>query len=165
MSNSDITLSPVGVVRHAQGGFVLEIEPAFCPALAGLEGFSHLNVIWWSHFLDNKENRGILQCDRPYRNAPARLGIFATRSPMRPNPLCLSVAPVIHVDTEAGRILVAYIDAEDATPILDIKPYHPCADRVRDVNVPDWCRHWPTWFEDSADFDWEKEMIYPEQVS
>jgi tRNA-Thr(GGU) m(6)t(6)A37 methyltransferase TsaA len=165
MSSRDIVLSSVGFVRHGQDGFVLEIDSAFRPALVGLEGFSHLNVIWWSHHLDNKESRGILQCDQPYQNAPARLGIFATRSPMRPNPLCLSVAPVIDMDIEAGRIFVAYIDAEDETPILDIKPYHPCADRVRDVGVPEWCRHWPVWFEDSGDFDWEKEMTCSQEVS
>jgi tRNA (Thr-GGU) A37 N-methylase len=48
---------------------------------------------------------------------------------------------------------------EDGTPILDLKPYQPAADRIRDVTVPAWCAHWPQWYEDSAIFDWEGEFV------
>ena len=66
---------------------------------------------------------------------------------------------VLHIDYERGVIHIPYIDAEDGTPILDIKPYHPCSDRVRDVTVPEWCGHWPKWYEDSASFDWAAEFV------
>lgn len=159
MTGSRITISPVGYVRLGADGFTLAIEPPYRAALAGLAGFSHINVLWWSHLLDQPQYRQIVECDQPYRNSPARLGIFATRSPLRPNPILLSVAPVLRVDVESGRVALGYIDAEDGTPVLDVKPYHPCSDRVRDAHVPDWCKHWPQWFEDSAEFDWQAEFV------
>jgi tRNA-Thr(GGU) m(6)t(6)A37 methyltransferase TsaA len=159
MKNSDIKLSPVGTVRAGQAGSTLEIAPEYRAALTGLAGFSHVNVIWWAHFLDQPMYREILVCDQPYRNAPAQLGIFATRSPVRPNPLCVSVASIIAIDEQNGRIDIASIDAEDGTPILDIKPYHPCEDRLRDFTVPQWCANWPQWHEDSEAFDWEAEFV------
>jgi tRNA (adenine37-N6)-methyltransferase len=159
MSSRDFTLSPVGYVRVNEAGFALVIDPQYRAALCGVEGFSHVNVLWWFHLLDEPVYRTITHCEQPYRNAPPQLGIFATRSPVRPNPLGLSVAQVLHVDQKGGMLHVAYLDAEDGTPILDIKPYHPSVDRVRDVNVPAWCAHWPEWYEDSASFDWCAEFI------
>ncbi len=154
MSTGAITMSPVGFVRAGAEGFIVEIAPPYRAALDGLAGFSHINVLWWSHLL---EGAGLssLVAEAPYRSAPAQLGIFATRSPLRPNSICLSTAPLIDVDVEAGIIVLGYIDAEDGTPVLDIKPYHPCSDRVREAGVPAWCRDWPQWYEDSATFDWE----------
>lgn len=159
MENCDITMSPVGYVRVSNAGFELAIEPQYRAALVGLEGFSHINVIWWSHFLAADHYRSITECEQPYKNAPTRLGLFATRSPLRPNPICVSVSPVIHIDAQRGILSVAYIDAEDGTPILDIKPYQPSCDRVRDPALPDWCTSWPQWFEDSAEFDWDAIFI------
>ena len=78
---------------------------------------------------------------KPYTKGPETIGIFATRSPARPNPIALSVAPVIDIDIAPGIIRVAYIDADDATPVLDIKPYFPATERVRDVSVPAWSSH------------------------
>ncbi len=53
------------------------------------------------------------------------MGVFATRSPQRPNPIALSVAQVLRIDQEAGRIWIAYSDAEPGTPVLDLKPLYP----------------------------------------
>jgi tRNA-Thr(GGU) m(6)t(6)A37 methyltransferase TsaA len=159
MAQTDCVLSPLGYVRSGEEGFILEIKPEFRDALTGLQGFSHINVIWWSHFLDTPQNRKMLTCEKPYVKAPDCLGIFATRSPQRPNPICMTVAHVIHVQESAGRIVVTYLDAEDGTPILDIKPYLPCTDRVRDVSTPQWNAHWPDCYEDSARFDWGSEFV------
>ncbi|MCG8515368.1 MAG: TrmO family methyltransferase, partial [Halanaerobiales bacterium] len=104
------------------------------------------------------KDRQVLQCEQPYQKAPASVGIFATRSPLRPNPIALTIVPIINI-AEDGKIYLPYIDAEDGSPIIDLKPYHPATDRVRDLEVPDWCRHWPQWYEDSASFDWEAELI------
>lgn len=159
MSEKEYTLSPIGQVKAGPDGFALEIAPEYRPALAGLDGFSHVQVLWWSHYLDRPEHRSVLEAEQPYRNAPDRLGIFATRSPLRPNPICLSVAPVLNVDVEQGLVIVPWIDAEHGTPVVDIKPYHPSSDRIRDVRMPAWCAHWPQWYEESATFDWEAEFI------
>lgn len=160
MQTRQLTLTPIGHVTTDKEGFVLEIERPLRPALAGLRGFSHLDVLWWCNHVDTPECRRILECDKPYRNGPARLGIFATRSPVRPNPIALTAVPVLDLDEEHGRIRVAFIDALDGSPILDLKPYHPATDRVRRVSVPAWCGHWPEWYEDSASFDWQSELVH-----
>jgi tRNA (adenine37-N6)-methyltransferase len=159
MAQIDCVLLPLGYIRSEKEGFTLEIKPEFRNALTGLQGFSHINVIWWSHLVDNPETRKVLTCEKPYIKSPDRLGIFATRSPVRPNPICLSVSQVLDIDEANGRIVVAYLDAEDGTPILDIKPYLPCTDRVREVTTPSWNTHWPAWYEDSAAFDWADEFV------
>src|SRR5690554_969082 len=105
-----------------------------------------------SSLTDEEDYRGRLECEKPYRDAPEKVGIFATRSPIRPNPILLTVVNIITIVNE--RIYVAFIDAEEGTPVIDIKPYHPATDRVKDLEVPKWCSHWPKWYEDSADFDW-----------
>lgn len=159
MAQIDCVLSPLGYIRSGNEGFILAIKPEFREALTGLVGFSHVNVVWWSHLVDNPEARKVLTCEKPYIKSPDRLGIFATRSPVRPNPICLSVSQVLDIDEANGRIVVAYLDAEDGTPILDIKPYLPCTDRVRDVTTPSWNAHWPAWYEDSGIFDWAGEFV------
>jgi len=150
---------PVGYVRNRDYQFMLEISKEYIPALLELDSFSHINVIWWAHLLDDAHSREIVDADQPYQNAPAKMGIFATRSPLRPNPIALSVTPIIKIDHQHGIIHIPYIDAEDGTPIIDIKPYHPSSDRIRDVSVPRWCSHWPKWYEDSAEFDWAAEFV------
>jgi tRNA (Thr-GGU) A37 N-methylase len=116
-------------------------------------------VLWWCHLADNEDTRRVTECDKPYKKAPEKVGIFATRSQARPNPIALTVVPVISIDHKTGTISVPFIDAEDNTPIIDIKPYHPATDRVKTVSVPKWCDHWPKWYEDSAEFDWEAEFV------
>jgi tRNA (Thr-GGU) A37 N-methylase len=78
---------------------------------------------------------------------------------MRPNPICITATSVLHVYMDNGPIIIPWLDAENDTPILDIKPYHPSSDRVWDVQMPAWCQHWPGSLEESADFDWEAEFV------
>jgi tRNA (adenine37-N6)-methyltransferase len=158
--NKQYVLRPIGHVETKNGGFSVIVDKEFTSALSGLQGFSHLQVLCWGHLFDEDEYRQVLETDKPYKKAPDKLGIFATRSPLRPNPVLVSVVPVIHLDMENGIIRVPYIDAEDETPVIDIKPYHPSSDRIREVNVPEWCRHWPQWYEDSATFSWQDEFLF-----
>jgi len=154
MSDRSLELHPIGTISADEEGFTLDVDEPFRDALTGIEGFSHLNVLWWCHLLDKPEYRAITISERPYRDAPDRLGIFATRSPLRPNPIALTPVPIISVDVEHGIVRVPFIDAEPGSPILDIKPYHPAVDRIRDTTTPEWCAGWPQWYEDSATFDW-----------
>lgn len=88
------------------------------------------------------------------------MGIFATRSPVRPNPVALTAVQVIRIDHKEGIIQIAWIDANDGTPVIDIKPYTPSADRIETPGVPEWCSHWPKSSEQSEYFNWENEFKF-----
>ncbi len=157
---SNFQVNPIGKISVKEGGMFIELEPKYIPALQALEGFSHLNIIWWFSDFDNEETRSILEAPQPYKKAPAVMGIFATRSPIRPNPIALSTVQVLHINDEKGIIHIPYIDANDGTPVLDIKPYTPSLDRVKNPRVPEWCSHWPMSIEESANFAWEDEFNF-----
>lgn len=153
MSSSAYHVEPIGYVS-ATGRYALVIDEAYRPALAELEGFSHITILWWCHQLDDPLFREMTIAERPYKHGPAAVGIFATRSPARPNPIALTVAQLLTVGIENGIVELGFIDADDGTPVLDIKPYLPAVDRVRTTRSPEWCADWPNWLEDSATFDW-----------
>jgi len=131
------TIYPVGHIRKADERTYVEISGKYEDALLGLEGFSHVYVIWWFHKNDTPEKRRILRV-HPRGNADNPLtGVFATRSPVRPNLIALSICKVLSV--EGRRIYVEKIDAFDGTPIVDLKPYVP-GDRIADARFPDWVK-------------------------
>lgn len=154
MAQTTFTLTPIGRVVVGQAGFSIVIDETYRAGLRGLDGFSHLNILYWCHHLDAPEYREMVTVNKPYKRGPDHIGVFATRSPARPNPIALTAAQLLGIDHEAGVITVAYIDADPETPVLDLKAYFPAVDRVRDTFVPDWCTDWPAWYEDSATFDW-----------
>ena len=118
-----------GLVEQLRAVVVLEPPYRAAEALRGIEGFSHLWLIW--EFSENRD-RGWSPTVRPPRlGGNRRLGVFATRSPFRPNPIGLSCVGLegVEWDTVQGPVLrVSGADLVDGTPILDIKPYIPCAD-------------------------------------
>ena len=103
----------LGVKHEAEG--VLNILPEFEPGLADIEGFSHLFVIW---LFDRTTGFDLTACP-PSDNRIH--GVFATRSPRRPNPVGLTVVQLLGRDH--ARLRVRGVDMMDGTPILDIKPY------------------------------------------
>jgi tRNA-Thr(GGU) m(6)t(6)A37 methyltransferase TsaA len=106
----------LGAKHDAEG--ILEILPQFEPGLTDIEGFSHLIVLWLFDRL-TEENRLELIGKPPADNRPH--GVFATRSPRRPNPIGFTVVELLRRD---GRNLhVRGIDMLDGTPLLDLKPY------------------------------------------
>jgi tRNA (adenine37-N6)-methyltransferase len=105
--------------KHEVNG-VLRIQPEFEPGLADIEGFSHLIVIWEFDRSPQIELRGNdLVGTPPSDNRPH--GVFATRSPRRPNPIGLTTVELLR--REGGELFVRGVDMLDGTPILDIKPY------------------------------------------
>ncbi|MEJ2055598.1 MAG: TrmO family methyltransferase [Calditrichaceae bacterium] len=154
-----IDIRPIGYVRIENGLFLIKLEKPFIPALTNIAGFSHLQVVWWGHLHATPETRSILTGEKPYKTGPDKIGIFATRSCTRPNPVLITNVLAQKIDYDKGIIYTPYIDAEDGTPVLDIKPYHK-SERVRDCNVPDWCSHWPEWDEEAAEFDWQGEFNF-----
>ena len=111
--------------------------PAFrdCDAVRGLEGFSHIWLLW-QFSAAVREGETFSPTVRPPRlGGNTRLGVFATRSPFRPNRIGLTVVRLIRMEEENGRItlVVSGADLMDGTPIVDIKPYLPYVDSVPDA--------------------------------
>ncbi len=139
---SNYFLSSLGSIGKPDSrGFPIKVYNEYKEALTGLEGFSWINIIWWADKLDNNEERQTITAEKPYTNGPEKLGIFATRSPSRPNPVMITACMVAEINLEEGIIYTPYIDAEPGSPLLDIKPYHGCTDRAADWEVPDWCKN------------------------
>lgn len=156
---NQIQIKPIGKVRIENGVFSIQIDKEFLPALTNIEGFSHLQVVWWGHLFDGEQYRTHLVSEKPYKKGPGKIGVFATRSPVRPNPILITTIDVIRIDYEKGILYTSYIDAENDSIILDIKPYQIC-ERVKNCTVPQWCEHWPKWHEESETFDWESEFNF-----
>lgn len=155
-----LTVKQIGTAHADEHGFWIELNPEYREAMTGLEGFEYLNIFWWFDRCDNPQSRSVLTEKQPYSKGPALLGAFATRSPERPNPIALTCAQVTYLELEKGIIGLAYFDALDHSPILDIKPYTPSLDRVEHPGVPDWCAHWPKNVETSGEFDWSAEFNF-----
>ena len=147
MNEFDMTLVPVGFVRngvaetprpeHDWKGVVSEIaiEPAWAEGLEGLENYSHVIVIFWAHKATDKSRMALRV---RYRGDPSlpEVGVFASRSLFRPNPLGMKVARLLE---RKGNVLrLEGLDALDGTPVLDIKPFIPRNDAPAGASVPDW---------------------------
>ena len=128
-----------GIAASTRGVITFQPEYAINDAVRGLEGFSHLWLIWQfedtegkgAHRTEGEGERGWSPTVRPPRlGGKKRLGVFATRSPYRPNAIGLSSVELERVElTDDGpRLHVLGADLRDGTPILDIKPYLPYTD-------------------------------------
>ena len=118
-----------GLVPQLRARIVFEPEFRIPEAVRGLEGFSHIWLIW--QFSQSVREKWSPTVRPPRLGGNARLGVFATRSPFRPNPLGLSSVALerVELDGALGPVLhVAGADLLDGTPIYDIKPYAPYAD-------------------------------------
>ena len=146
-----MTLDPIGIVRSCFGGkFGVPRQPGLCPsawgelvfheayrspeAIRGLEGFSHLWLIFGFH---ETLAQGWKPTVRPPRlGGNQRVGVFASRSTFRPNGLGLSLVRLEGIDTAAGSapvLLLGGVDLLDGTPVFDIKPYLPYAEAMPDA--------------------------------
>lgn len=131
--------------------YKIVIDKEYIKGLKGLSEFKYINVLFYFHEIENTVE--LIEI-KPYKKGPEKLGVFATRTPNRPNKIGQETVYIIDIDEEKGIIEIPYIDAFDGTPILDIKPYTPSIDRVEHVEVPAWCKNWPDCYEKSGDFDW-----------
>lgn len=101
-------------------------------ALDGIEDYSHINVIFWMDQVKTCEIK-----HRPQGNIEVPVvGIFACRCPVRPNPIGITTVKIL--ERRDNKIRVKGLDVIDNTPIIDIKPYTPQYDKVKDVKVPNW---------------------------
>ena len=141
----DMTLKAIGFVRNEIKQPIREgwekvvsevvVDESWTEALEGLEKFSHIIVIYWMHHL---ETTGALPC-KVYpmgRRELPLVGLFATRSPNRPNPL--GKATVRLLERQENVLKVEGLDAIDGTPVIDVKPYIPGYDSVADAKTAPW---------------------------
>lgn len=106
----------------------VDLDPRYAEGLEGIELMSHLILLYW---LDQSERNLIVQAPS---HAPKPRGVFALRSPVRPNPIGLSVVELVSV---SGTVLtIRNIDCVDGTPLLDIKPYFSSTDSVPQARRP-----------------------------
>jgi len=125
-----------GEVRHSRDRWTEDVS-SICLSrryrrlLGGLEGYSHVLVLFWIH----RAREWKMPRDH---NKPRHVKVFATRMPVRPNPIGVSAVELVSFSTETGEMTVRGLDAVDGTPILDIKPYIPNFDSVPQAGVPQW---------------------------
>lgn len=110
--------------RERNATATLVLDPAYREGLSGLEGCSHIHILTWLHHAPRN-----LIVQKP-RHAPEAKGVFAIRSPARPNPIGLHMAKIVRLDPTTGTIELDAIDVLDDTPVLDIKPWFPSVDAI-----------------------------------
>jgi tRNA (adenine37-N6)-methyltransferase len=129
MGEDQFTIRSIGSVHKAKGRTTLVLKKEVLPALKGLNGFSHVWVMWWLNLSDKPEKRSTVQV-HPRGNIKNPLtGVFACRAPVRPNPIALSLCRILSV--EKNVVEIEKIDAFVDTSILDLKPYIPKYDSAK----------------------------------
>lgn len=140
-----ITMQPIGVVRNGvrqprplgweRVRSNIIIRPELAPALDGLEGYSHIIVVFWMHQVPADAGTAMQVCPRGDPRYPLQ-GVLAIRTQNRPNPIGVAVVPLV---ARRGNVLrVRGLDAIDGTPVLDVKPYIPHYDSIANARVPKW---------------------------
>jgi tRNA-Thr(GGU) m(6)t(6)A37 methyltransferase TsaA len=131
----------IGKVETADELSKIRIFPEFCEGLRGINEFSHVIILYWFHLRNNEEERRVLKVVPKRHLGAPQVGVFASRSPSRPNPMGFCVAELAKI--ENCTLIVRGLDAFEGSPILDIKPYMPRADSVPNARVPEWTLHGP----------------------
>lgn len=108
----------------------IEIDAPYRPGLSGIDGYSHLVLLSW---FDRARRNLIVQ--KP-QHAPEPKGVFALRSPVRPNPVGIHVVRLLDLDEQAGLLRIDAIDLLDGTPVIDLKPYFASIDAFPDATRP-----------------------------
>ncbi len=138
----DINLKPIGVAKNSEkesrfgsfSGVVSEIivDDKFTDALNSIEDYSHVIIVYW---MDKVKSYVITHRPQGNPDVPV-VGIFACRCPPRPNPIAITTVEL--VERKGNKIKIKGLDILDGTPIIDIKPYWPIYDKVKDGRIPDW---------------------------
>jgi tRNA-Thr(GGU) m(6)t(6)A37 methyltransferase TsaA len=112
----------------------IEIEAEWAEALDGIDGFSHIWLIWWLDRHDEPPQQPRVHPEG--RSEMPLVGLLATRSPRRPNPIAMTAVRLLAHD--GTRLRVQGLDAFEGTPILDIKPYIRRGDDIPEAEMPAW---------------------------
>ncbi|MCG8568886.1 MAG: excinuclease ABC subunit UvrA [Spirochaetes bacterium] len=156
-------LNKLGKTLKKQNKTIIQLDPQYVQGLTGIDQYSHVQVLFWFDRLDGERFRKILQCHPPYHKQTTT-GVFASRSPVRPNPIGLSTIKIHQTNEQEGWLEVDDSDFYENTPILDIQPYIPAFDRVSSVTVPPWLSHWPAWYPERSAKNAEPDQLFPADV-
>jgi tRNA-Thr(GGU) m(6)t(6)A37 methyltransferase TsaA len=158
---SEYTIRPIGIVKNKADKEVLKysnkdikldfdvalrqgtdlkkseiiIYEEYLDCLEGIEDFSHLIIFFWTHKVPNNARQIKKVHPAGLKEMPIK-GIFATRSPIRPNPICKTTVKL--VERKGATLVVEGLDAIDSTPVVDIKPHIPFYDSPLNVKLADW---------------------------
>ena len=161
---SEYTIRPIGIVKNKADKEVLKysnkdikldfdvalrqgtdlkkseiiIYEEYLDCLEGIEDFSHLIIFFWTHKVPNNARQIKKVHPAGLKEMPIK-GIFATRSPIRPNPICKTTVKL--VERKGATLVVEGLDAIDSTPVVDIKPHIPFYDSPLNVKLADWMYH------------------------
>ncbi len=111
------------------------IAPQLVEALDGIDGFSHVLIVFYLHRVD-EDRRSLLKVHPENKEELPLVGVFATRSPVRPNPIGITVVKLL--ERQENVLKVLGLDAYDGTPVLDVKPYLRRGDLIEEATTPDW---------------------------
>mgnify|MGYP006301928381 CR=1 FL=1 len=126
----------IGRVEKNGDRTFLIVDGEYTDGLLGIEGFSHIIVIYWLNENDEPEKRRTLQVHPRHDFSNPLTGVFATRSPLRPNPLALVTCKLLSV--EGNRLEIDRIDAFDGSPVIDIKCYTGQDVAKSEPSYPEW---------------------------
>jgi tRNA-Thr(GGU) m(6)t(6)A37 methyltransferase TsaA len=115
---------------------VIQVYPHYCDGLKDIGSYSHLIILYWAHRRNNEDERRTLIVFPKRHGRKIETGVFACRSPSRPNPICLCIVELLEI--EGCSLKVRGLDAELGSPIVDIKPYHPHSDSIPNAKFPEW---------------------------
>jgi len=147
-TSDSFSIQPIGYVQsayaqtedvaHTHTGWTVGVSqirllPRYAKGLGGLTGYSHIIVLFRVH----RAKEWKMPKDH---NKPPHVKVLATRMPVRPNFVGMSVVELLSFSTDTGEVIVKGLDALDGTPVIDIKPYLPNFDSYPDACVPDWAR-------------------------
>ena len=123
MEKESFLVNPIGLISQNSDNTIIFVFEKYRAALKGLTENQWLYVLVWLHLSDTEEKRKTLKV-HPMGDPLYELrGVFATRSPVRPNPIGLYLVRINYIDIKKGILKVTKIDAYENTPVIDIKPY------------------------------------------
>ena len=161
-NKKQIMLNSIGVakVNEQRMEYQIIIKEKYRKGLKELNQYSHVIVLFWADKNDNQEARNNLMAEELpffYGKETPPMGVFATRSEFRPNPVLVSPTKIIDMEIEKGIIKVSYLDALNNSPIVDLKPYIPMSDRLMSAEYPPYLQHWPNSNEKAMEW-WAEQM-------
>jgi len=133
---TEFKMRPIGHVKKTEGRTLIVLDKKYQPGLLGVDGYSHIYMIWWFDKNDTPEKRATLQVHPMGNRENPLTGVFGTRSPRRPNLIALTLCKIMAI--KENVIEIEKTDAFDGTPVLDIKPFIPGYDTADDATIPEW---------------------------